>query len=97
MDAETTNGSSEASTLVEDGTYLRLQSLTLGYTLPESLLRGARSARVYLTGQNLFTFTDYTGFDPEVNSLNGSPSARGLDVGAYPRARVWNVGVSVVF
>jgi hypothetical protein len=85
------------STLVEDGTYLRLQSLTLGYTLPESLLRGARSARVYLTGQNLFTFTDYTGFDPEVNSLNGSPSARGLDVGAYPRARVFNFGVNVVF
>lgn len=85
------------STLVEDGTYLRLQSLTFGYTLPQSLLRGARSARVYLTGQNLFTVTDYSGFDPEVNSLNGSPSARGLDVGAYPRARVFNFGVSVTF
>jgi TonB-linked SusC/RagA family outer membrane protein len=85
------------STLVEDGTYLRLQSMTLGYQLPESLLRGARSARVYLTGQNLFTLTDYSGFDPEVNSLNGSPSARGLDVGAYPRARVWNLGVSITF
>jgi TonB-linked SusC/RagA family outer membrane protein len=85
------------STLVEDGTYLRLSSLTLGYQLPESLLQGARSARVYVTGQNLFTLTDYTGFDPEVNSLNGSPSARGLDVGAYPRARVWNFGVSITF
>lgn len=85
------------STLVEDGSYLRLQSLTLGYQLPESLLRGARSARIYLTGQNLFTATNYSGFDPEVNSLNGSPSARGLDVGAYPRARVWNFGASVTF
>jgi TonB-linked SusC/RagA family outer membrane protein len=85
------------STLVEDGTYLRLQSMTLGYQLPESLLRGARSARLYVTGQNLFTLTDYSGFDPEVNSLNGSPSARGLDVGAYPRARIWNVGVSITF
>jgi TonB-linked SusC/RagA family outer membrane protein len=85
------------STLVEDGTYLRLSTLTLGYALPESLLRGARSGRVYVTGQNIFTLTDYSGFDPEVNSLNGSPSARGLDVGAYPRARVWNFGVSITF
>ena len=85
------------STLVEDGSYLRLQSLTLGYQLPESLLRGARSARLYVTGQNLFTLTHYSGFDPEVNSLNGSPSARGLDVGAYPRARVWNFGATITF
>ena len=60
-------------------------------------LAGASSGRLYLTGQNLFTISGYSGFDPEVNSLNGSPAARGLDVGAYPRARVWNVGVSVVF
>jgi len=85
------------STLVEDGSYFRLQSLTLGYQLPESLLRGARSARLYVTGQNLYTLTNYSGFDPEVNSLNGSPSARGLDVGAYPRARAWNFGASVIF
>ena len=85
------------STLVEDGTYFRLQSLTLGYQLPESLLRGTRSARLYMTGQNLYTLTNYSGFDPEVNSLNGSPSARGLDVGAYPRARTWNFGASVTF
>ncbi|MDX1495662.1 MAG: hypothetical protein R3253_16455, partial [Longimicrobiales bacterium] len=85
------------STLVEDGSFLRLQSLTLGYQLPQSVLGGARSGRVYVTGQNLFTLTGYSGFDPEVNSLNGSPSARGLDVGAYPRARIWNFGVSVSF
>ncbi len=85
------------STLVEDGSFLRLQSLTLGYRLPETLLGGARSGRVYITGQNLFTLTDYTGYDPEVNSLGGSPAARGLDVGAYPRARVWNFGLSVSF
>ncbi len=71
--------------------------MTLTYQLPESLLRGARSGRIYVTGQNLFTLTGYTGFDPEVNSLGGSPSARGLDVGAYPRARIWNLGVSISF
>ncbi len=85
------------STLVEDGSYLRLQALTLGYDLPQSLLAGARSGRLYVTGQNLFTLTGYSGFDPEVNSLGGAPSARGLDVGAYPRARIWNFGVSVTF
>jgi TonB-linked SusC/RagA family outer membrane protein len=85
------------SNLVEDGSFLRLQSLTLGYQLPESILRGARSGRVYVTGQNLFTISDYSGFDPEVNSLGGSPSARGLDVGAYPRARIWNFGVNITF
>ena len=85
------------STLVEDRSFLRLQALTLGYQIPEQFLRGARSGRVYVTGQNLFTITDYSGFDPEVNSLNGSPSARGLDVGAYPRSRIWNFGVSITF
>ncbi len=69
----------------------------MGYQLPARLVPGARSARLYVTGQNLFTLTGYSGFDPEVNSLNGSPSARGLDVGAYPRARIWNFGVSVTF
>ena len=85
------------SSIVEDGSFLRLQTLTLGVQVPERFLAGASSGRFYVTGQNLFTITDYSGFDPEVNSLNGSPSARGLDVGAYPRARVWNVGVTVTF
>jgi TonB-linked SusC/RagA family outer membrane protein len=85
------------STLVEDGSYLRLQSLTLGFQLPQRFLRGARSGRIYLTSQNLLTFTNYSGYDPEVNSLGGSPAARGLDVGAYPRARVFSLGVNLTF
>lgn len=85
------------STLVEDGSYLRLQALTLSYELPQAWIGGARSGRLYVTGQNLLTLSGYSGFDPEVNSLNGSPSARGLDVGAYPRARTWNFGASITF
>jgi TonB-linked SusC/RagA family outer membrane protein len=85
------------STLVEDGSFLRLQTVTLGIQVPERFLVGASSGRFYITGQNLFTITDYSGFDPEVNSLNGAPSARGLDVGAYPRARIWNAGFSISF
>ncbi len=85
------------SNLVEDGSFVRLQSLTLGYDLPTGLVPGTSSTRVYVTGQNVFTLTDYSGFDPEVNSLGGDPRTRGVDIGAYPRARAWNFGVSATF
>ena len=85
------------SNLVEDGSFLRLQSLTLGYDLPAGIVPGTSQARVYLTGQNLITLTGYSGFDPEVNSLGGDPRTRGVDIGAYPRARTYNFGVSVTF
>ncbi len=85
------------SDLVEDGSFLRLQSLTLGYQLPLGLLPGADQARVYVTGQNLFTLSGYSGFDPEVNSLGGDPRTRGVDIGAYPRSRTWNFGVRASF
>ena len=85
------------STLVEDGSYLRLQTLTLGYELPARLLPGAETARLFLTGQSLFTLTSYSGFDPDVNSMGGDARFGGIDIGAYPHSRVWNVGVSVTF
>ena len=85
------------SAQVEDGSFLRLQTVTLGYDLPIHGLWGAKAARVYVTGQNAWTGTSYTGFDPEVNSMGGDPRVRGVDDGAYPRARVWNVGVNVTF
>jgi TonB-linked SusC/RagA family outer membrane protein len=85
------------STLVEDGSFLRLQSITFGYQIPPRWLKGVRAGRLYVTSQNLLTFTNYSGFDPEVNSLGGSPAARGLDVGAYPRARVFSLGVNLTF
>jgi hypothetical protein len=85
------------SSLVEDGSYLRLSNLTLGYQLPERVVPGASSAELYLTGQNLFVITDYTGFDPEVNSIGGDSRLRGVDSGAYPRSRVWNVGANITF
>jgi len=85
------------STFVEDGSYLRLQTLTLGYTLPQRLLRGVEAARLFLTGQNVWIATDYSGFDPDVNSMGGDARFGGIDIGAYPRSRVWNVGASVTF
>lgn len=85
------------SPYIEDGSYLRLQSFTLGYNVPAELIPGTSSVRLYLTGQNVFTITDYSGWDPEVNSLGGDTRFGGLDVGAFPRARTWNVGLNVTF
>jgi TonB-linked SusC/RagA family outer membrane protein len=85
------------STMVEDGSFIRLQSLTLGYQLPNVPALQASSARVYVTGQNLFVITNYTGFDPEVNGIGGDPRLPGVDVGAFPRARSWNVGLNLTF
>jgi TonB-linked SusC/RagA family outer membrane protein len=83
--------------LVEDGSFVRLQTLTLGYQVPQGLVPGASNTRLFVTGQNLLTLTGYSGFDPEVNSLGGHPAARGLDIGAYPRSRIWNIGANVTF
>jgi TonB-linked SusC/RagA family outer membrane protein len=85
------------STFVEDGSYVRLQTLTLGYLLPPRLVPGAEAVRVFLTGQNLWISTDYSGFDPDVNSMGGDARFGGIDIGAYPRSRVWNLGVSATF
>ena len=82
---------------VEDASFIRLANLTLGYRLPERLVRGVSNARLFVTGQNLWLSTDYTGFDPEVNSFGGDARARGIDLGGYPRARVWNFGANVTF
>ena len=54
-------------------------------------------ARLFVTGQNLLTITGYSGFDPDVNSQGGDPRYGQIDIGAYPRARVWNFGVSATF
>jgi len=85
------------STLVEDGSYLRLKTLTLSYQLPARLVRGIESARLFVTGQNLWVTTKYTGFDPDVNSMGGDARFGGIDIGAYPQSRVWNVGVSATY
>jgi TonB-dependent starch-binding outer membrane protein SusC len=85
------------STLVEDGSYLRLQTLTFGYQLPSRLVPRAEAARLYVTAQNLFVSTNYSGFDPDVNSSGGDARIGGADVGAYPRTRIWNFGASITY
>jgi hypothetical protein len=74
---------------VEDGTYVRLKAVTLGYNFKKAL--GFNNINLYVTGQNLFTITNYSGFDPEVNSNGGS--IIGIDYGVYPQVRTFIVGL----
>jgi TonB-dependent starch-binding outer membrane protein SusC len=83
--------------IVEDASFARLQTLTIGYRLPAGLIPTASTARLYISGQNVWLLTNYNGFDPEANSRGGSSTERGMDIGAYPRARTWNVGANLTF
>jgi TonB-dependent starch-binding outer membrane protein SusC len=85
------------SILLEDGTFFRLQTLTLGYRVPQRLRPFASEARLFVAGQNVWLWSDYSGFDPEVNTGGGAAQARGEDNSGYPRGRIWNAGVSLTF
>ena len=86
------------SQYIEDGSFLRLKTVSLGYTFPKKWLEkvGAQSLRVYVTGQNLVTWTNYSGFDPEV-STRGNGLTSGVDFGAYPRSKTFIGGLSITF
>ncbi|GAB3903160.1 TonB-dependent receptor [Larkinella knui] len=88
-----------SSRFVESGTYTRLKNLTLAYNLPAKTLQRAKvsSIRVYLTGQNLLTFTNYSGYDPEVSADPFSSVGFGRDYGVYPQARTYTAGINVTF
>lgn len=88
-----------SSRWIEDGSFVRLQNVTVGYrlTLPSRLgFAGGRNTRVYLSGDNLLLFTGYSGYDPEVFVDRGLAS-RGIDYVAYPRARTFTLGANVRF
>lgn len=84
---------------IEDGTYIRLQNVTLGYTLPSEFTSQnlLRRARIYVSAQNLLTITNYSGFDPEVSTGGQSNFNRGDDYDSYPRSRVFTVGLTLDF
>jgi iron complex outermembrane receptor protein len=93
-----------SSRWIEDGSFVRLQNVTVGYrfNLPTQLgPAGGRSTRVYLSGDNMLLFTGYSGLDPEVFTTRGDGArvigARGIDYVAYPRARTFTLGASVQF
>lgn len=88
---------------VQDGSFLRLKNIALGYTLPQPVAESIKLSklRVYVSAQNIFTVTNYEGYDPEVNynsggATNGNRNL-GLDYGSYPNAKSYTVGLNVVF
>ena len=84
---------------VENGSYLRVRNITLGYRFTEAALRKlfVKSARVYLTAQNPFLVTKYSGYNPEANIMGGDPTTPGVDQGTYPTARTIIVGINFGF
>ncbi|RFS26531.1 TonB-dependent receptor [Chitinophaga silvatica] len=84
---------------LEDGSYLRLGNLAFGYTLPRKWTQAAKieRLRVYVSAQNLFTLTSYSGYDPETNQAGQDNILRGIDSDAYPSAKTYMVGINVGF
>lgn len=92
------NFASSSSFYVEDGDYMRIRNLTLGYRIPGDLVKRTgliQGIRLYVNAQNLFTFTKYSGFDPEIGSTD--PLQSGVDDGVYPQPRTFMAGINVSF
>lgn len=94
-----TDNSRISTRFVEDGSYLRAKAVTLAYTVPSSFLTKIHlnQAKVYVTGENLFTITGYKGYDPEVNAFGGNNTVLGVDFGTYPQTRNLIFGVNLSF
>ena len=85
------------SLMVEDGSFIRLKNLTIGYTIPIKENKYINNLRVYFSAQNLLTFTKYSGMNPEISSRGGSGLYQGVDNSAYPVARVYSFGLNLNF
>jgi len=90
---------SNSDLYVFDGSYLKIKSVTLGYAIPKRLLKKAKltNVRLYASVTNLFTFTDYPGYDPDINSYSENASRQGVDLGAYPSSKTFLGGINVTF
>ncbi len=97
------NNTKYSTRFLEDGSYSRLKNLQIGYTIPKQILEriGFSSARLYVSGTNLFTFTKYQGLDPEMTVSNNAQGqgdgSAGLDWGTYPAAKSYNIGFNLTF
>jgi len=90
------NNNRESSFQVEDGSYVRLGHITLGYTMPTKWFgNSVKNIRVYVTGRNLITLTKYLGYNPEVSNQSESTLTPGEDYGAYPLSKVYTLGVNL--
>ncbi|GAB4022903.1 TonB-dependent receptor [Spirosoma sp. KCTC 42546] len=96
------NNSRTSDRFIEDGSYMRIKNLTIGYTIPVKTLGSLTSGvvskvRVYVSSQNLLTLTKYTGYDPEIGSRNGTLLRSGIDYANYPQARTFLAGLQLTF
>lgn len=84
---------------IEDGSYLRVKNISLGYTLPDHMVQNLKlsNLRVYVNIQNLYTFTKYSGYDPEIGVSTANANVMGLDNGRYPSPQVYSAGVNLTF
>ncbi len=83
--------------MVEDGSFIRLTYVSLAYAIPTASLKGIESASVFVSGHNLLLFTNYSGFDPEVNSFAFDPSRQGIDWNSFPNQKAISFGLNVSF
>jgi TonB-linked SusC/RagA family outer membrane protein len=96
------NNARTSNRFIEDGSYMRLKNLTIGYSVSEAALRSIAHnsitrLRVYFAAQNLFTITKYTGYDPEIGWRNNTQLTAGIDYGQFPQARTLMFGVQIGF
>jgi len=96
---DNTNNTYMSDRYVEDGSYLRIQNISLGYRIPKSIVEKVKvtNARVYVSVQNLKTFTSYSGYDPEIGAFNNSIKLMNVDAGHYPNPRTFTIGANVEF
>ncbi|MEO9021513.1 MAG: TonB-dependent receptor [Ginsengibacter sp.] len=89
----------QLSRWVEDGSYVRLKSIMLAYSIPASVYHkiGLQRARIYVSAMNMITFTKYTGYDPEVSSYNSNDAQIGVDLSNYPTAKIVTFGIDITF
>ena len=86
--------------IVEDGSYIRLKNITIGYNLPVEKMhidKWIKGAKAFVTGSNLLTITNYSGYDPEVSSNWNNPLSPGVDIGSYPQVKTYSFGVNLKF
>ncbi|MBS1745895.1 MAG: TonB-dependent receptor [Bacteroidetes bacterium] len=88
-----------SSAIVEDASYIRLKNVTLSYNLPRKIVQKLKiqNIKVYISGSNLWTLTNYTGYDPEANTYGQSTTLIGIDNGGYPQSKVYQAGLTVSF
>ena len=89
-------GADFTDAVLEDGSFTRLRTVTLAHEIPSKLFRtNLNGGRVYVTGQNLYTWTKYSGFNPDVSSQGVGNLNRGIDLGSYPLARTFIFGINL--